>query len=214
MKRPIILLFAALLGLSATACSDDSGPSQFVGGGTLGSACACDSDCKPFGNWSAMCVKGICMAEPAGDCNSADPCPDGTTCITYEHDGDSIAACSMACANQDLECQGECDPQTGACIPRADDNCLLGCCSVADPPVAGPDGPDYPDNDWDRPICGGSDYPCPPYGKRVGRVMGNEQFLAANQAADRLSHGEGLVDMRDLYFSDHKLIIILAGAGW
>ena len=213
MRRTIVFL-AALVALPVSACSDDSEPSELVGGGTLGSACACDSDCKPFGNWSPMCVKGICMVAPEGDCSAATPCPDGTTCISFQHEGENIAACSAACTNQDLECQGECDPQTGACVPRTDDNCLLGCCTIADPPLPGPEGPDYPDRDWDQPICGGDDYPCPPYGKRVGRVMANEVFLAGNRAADRLGHGEGLVDMRDLYKANHKLIIIMAGAGW
>ncbi len=214
MRRHFLLVAAAGLALLGAACSDDNGSPELVGGGTLGAACACDSDCKPFGNWSAICVKGICMAEPSGECSSASSCPEGTTCIEFEHEGETFPVCSANCANEELECQGQCDPQTGACIPRDGDNCLMGCCSVADPPVPAPDDPGYPDDDWDRPLCGGTEYPCPPYGRRTGRVMANEVFLAANPAADRLGHGEGLVDMRDLYRANHKLIIILAGAGW
>jgi len=214
MKRIVVPSILAAVGLfGLVQCSDDSNKATAVTGGSLGGVCSCDSDCGNYGNWATMCVKGICMVQPTGDCSDAQACPASTTCVALQHDSQTIPVCALPCNDPDLACLGTCDAQ-GLCMPGDQDSCLMGCCSVADPPGSPAEDPGYPNNQWDPPVCGPDTYPCPPYGVRRGRVMENEVFLPANQEAIGVAGNDGLFTLQDVFARKPKLIMIFAGAGW
>ncbi len=214
----VLTLLAAGMCLTAlSACTEDSGEPYSVTGGHTGGVCSCDSDCDDLGDWTAFCFKGICVLESMFDCDSENAdfgCPRGTFCINREHHDGLISMCALECDNNDdRECFGVCD-ELGICLPGEFDNCLTGCCSIADPPTSSFDYPDYPETEWEAPYCGVETYPCPPYGTRRRRVIADIAFLPANSAAKQLAGDDGILSMRDFYSADARLIVIFVTAGW
>ncbi len=212
MRRTLpMTLWLLLLG---GACSDDQEQGLVVSSGVLGSKCTCDSDCAPYGNWATTCFKGICMVQPEGDCGGAGVCPEGTVCVNLAHGDNTFPVCALACEGE-LACHGQCDAD-GACVPGPGDNCLMGCCTAADPPFGSMEDP-YPDEEWDAPTCGlgpGADYPCPPYGKRSGRTIPNLAFMAANDEAVAVAGPDGVLSFSDVFHARPKLIIVFGSAKW
>lgn len=203
--------------IALTACTDDSGEPYSITGGLTGGACFCDSDCNDLGNWTAFCLKGVCVLEPLAGCasqNADTACPIATVCTSWEHEGQEIPICALECNNEiDRKCHVNCN-EDGLCLPSELDNCLEGCCSVSDPPVLPYDTPEYPETEWEAPQCGPEIYPCPPYGTRKNRVMADVSFLPANDAAEDLAGDDEILNMKDFYSADARLIVIFVSAGW
>jgi thiol-disulfide isomerase/thioredoxin len=201
------------MSLFLWTCSDDSGSPNPISGGDPGGACACDSDCAQYGNWNAFCFKGVCMLEPNDDCSAQNACPANCGCIELTHEEEIISACTLRCDDPEKKCLGTCDADN-LCVPAAGDNCLMGCCTVAEPPIEQPDPPEYPEQEWEEPTCGADIYPCPPYGTRRNRIMADIGFLPANDAAETLAGSDGVLSMKDFYAAEADVIFIFVSADW
>lgn len=109
--------------LPAPAVADAGFPTSTTGG-----LCDCDSECPPMGSNAGVCVRGVCMSAPRGECSapgSTLECPAGSRCWTV----DRKSICYPDCAT--YECAGICDAEN-ACVPTDDTECNPSCDVVCD----------------------------------------------------------------------------------
>ena len=89
-----------------------------------GGACSCDADCETVEGFTGMCVFGVCMNQPSGECSasgSTTECPSGSRCWTMQ---DAGSICWPDC--EGISCAGGCDDD-GSCVPTDDMNCNSAC---------------------------------------------------------------------------------------
>lgn len=84
-----------------------------------GQACDCDTDCEDKDWREGICVAGVCMTRPAGDCDT-NACAYPDYCVNFEETGPT---CVPKC---DGQCEGVCS-QDGYCVPGQDTSCRSSC---------------------------------------------------------------------------------------
>ena len=92
-----------------------------------GDLCDCDSECVAVEGHEGICVLGVCMTKPSGDCSAAGStteCNTGSRCWSLENSG---AICFPDCTT--FDCKGQCDGD-GSCAPTDQTSCDYGCGSV------------------------------------------------------------------------------------
>jgi len=103
-----------------------------------GSSCSCDDECIGTETHPGVCVRGICMQLPTGECSggSSEECPDGSRCWREAESDQPV--CWPDCASHD--CDASCDDD-GSCVPPRDGECDALCGSFCGEAPCSPDNP-------------------------------------------------------------------------
>ncbi|MDQ3036884.1 MAG: hypothetical protein M3Y87_31110 [Myxococcota bacterium] len=109
--------------------------------GPPGSRCACDAECEGNATHPGVCVYGICMTRPSGECSAGSraECSEGSRCWRVR-DTDGFV-CWPDC--DAFSCGGTCDAD-GSCVGRGELDCDPACGSFCgEPPCStrSPSGP-------------------------------------------------------------------------